>query len=97
MQEIWVQSLGWEDPLEEDMTTHSSVLAWRIPWTEQPGGLQSMGPGSWTRLKRGKENGDLKLIPARHLIKDKQPGGLEHLVEGASLWNSCLMLCLEIF
>ena len=38
-----VQSLGWEDPLEEDMATHSSILAWRIPWTEEPGGLQSMG------------------------------------------------------
>ena len=38
-----VQSLGWEDPLEEGMTTPSSVLAWRIPWTEEPGGLQSMG------------------------------------------------------
>ena len=38
-----VQSLGWEDPLEEGMVTHSSILAWRIPWTEKPGGLQSMG------------------------------------------------------
>ena len=38
-----VQSLGWEDPLEEGMTTHCSILAWRIPWTEEPGGLQSMG------------------------------------------------------
>ena len=43
MQEIWVQSLGWEDPLEKEMATHSSVLAWRTPWTEEPGGLQSMG------------------------------------------------------
>ena len=42
MQEIWVQSLGWEDPLEEGMATHSSVLAWRITWTEEPGGLQFM-------------------------------------------------------
>ena len=42
MQEIWVQSLGWEDPLEEEMATHSSILAWRIPWTEEPGALQSM-------------------------------------------------------
>ena len=38
-----VRSLGWEDPLEEGMATHSSILAWRIPWTEKPGGLQSMG------------------------------------------------------
>ena len=43
MQEIWVQSPGWEDPLEKEMATHSSILAWRIPWTEEPGGLQSMG------------------------------------------------------
>ena len=42
-QETWVQSLGWEVPLEEGMATHSTVLAWRIPWTEEPGGLQSMG------------------------------------------------------
>ena len=43
MQETWVQSLGWEDALEEDMATHSSVPSWSIPWTEEPGGLQSMG------------------------------------------------------
>ena len=43
MQETWVQLVGWEDPLEKGMTTHSSILAWRIPWTEEPGGLQSMG------------------------------------------------------
>ena len=43
MHETQVRSLGWEDPLEEEMATHSSVLAWRIPWTEEPGGLQSMG------------------------------------------------------
>ena len=38
-----VQSLGWEDPLEEEMATHTSILAWRIPWTVEPSGLQSMG------------------------------------------------------
>ena len=43
MQEIWVRSLGWEDPLEKEMATHSSILAWRIPWTENPGKLQSTG------------------------------------------------------
>ena len=42
MQETWDQSLGWEDLLEEGMATHFSILAWRIPWTEEPGGLQSM-------------------------------------------------------
>ena len=43
MRETWVRSLGWEDPLEKDMATHSSILAWEIPWTEEPGGLHSMG------------------------------------------------------
>ena len=43
MQETWVQLLGQEDPMEKEMTTHSSILAWKIPWTEEPGGLQSMG------------------------------------------------------
>ena len=42
VQETWVQSLSGEDPLEKGMTSHSSILAWRIPWTEEPGGLQSM-------------------------------------------------------
>ena len=49
MREIWVQSLGWEDALEKEMATHSSILAWKIPWTEEPG-LQSMGLQSRTRL-----------------------------------------------
>ena len=43
MQEAWVLSLGWEDPLEKGIATHSSILVWRIPWTEKPSGLQSMG------------------------------------------------------
>ena len=41
MQEAWVQSLGWEDPLEKEMATHCSILAWEIPWTDEPGGLHS--------------------------------------------------------
>ena len=48
MQETQVRSLGWEDPLEKGMATHSSIHAWRIPWTEEPGGLQSMGSQSQT-------------------------------------------------
>ena len=44
MWETWVRSLGWEDPLEKGMATHSSILDWKIPWTEEPGGLQSMEP-----------------------------------------------------
>ena len=52
MQDMWVRSLGWEDPLEKEMATHSSILAWEIPCTEKPGGLQSMGSQkSWTQLR----------------------------------------------
>ena len=51
-QETWVPTLGWEDPLDEGMATHSSILAWRIPWTEKPDGLQCMGLQSGTRLKQ---------------------------------------------
>ena len=47
MWETWVQSLGWKGPLEKEMATHSSILAWRIPWTVEPGGLPSMG---WQRV-----------------------------------------------
>ena len=43
MHETWVQFLGWEDPLEKEMEIHSSILAWKISWTEEPGELQSMG------------------------------------------------------
>ena len=50
MQETWVRSLHWEDPLEKEMATHSSMLAWKIPWTEGPGRLQFMGSQSWIRL-----------------------------------------------
>ena len=51
VQETGVQSPGWEDPLEEDMAIHSNILAWEIPWTEEPGGLQSLGSQkSQTRL-----------------------------------------------
>ena len=48
MQDMWVQSLGWEDPLEKGMATHSSILAWRIPWIEESVQLQSMGLQSRT-------------------------------------------------
>ena len=50
MQETQVRSLGWGDPLEKEMATHSSILAWRIPWTEEPSGLQSTESQSRTRL-----------------------------------------------
>jgi len=50
MQEMWVQSLGWEDPLEKEMATHSSILAWENPWTEEPGRLESVGSKKRTQL-----------------------------------------------
>ena len=53
VQETWGQALGWGDPLWKGMAPHSSILAWRIPWTEEPGGLQSMGVAkSWTQLSK---------------------------------------------
>ena len=57
MQETRVLSLGWEDSLEKGMATHSSILAWRIPWTEKPGGLQSMGS------QRGDATEQITLFP----------------------------------
>ena len=51
-QEMWVRYIGWEDPLEEEITTHSSILAWRIPWTKEPGGPWSIASQSWTQLKQ---------------------------------------------
>ena len=48
-QEMQVRPMGWEDPLEKEMATHSSILAWKIPWTEEPGGLQLMG---WQRVEQ---------------------------------------------
>ena len=56
MQETRVRSLGQEDPLEKETATHSRILAWRIPWTEEPGGLQSKG-GGWVQVDGGPESG----------------------------------------
>ena len=56
IQETWVRALGLEDPPEKEMATHSSILAWRIPWTEELGGLQSMGPQkTWVWLNNSAE------------------------------------------
>ena len=74
-QELWVRFLGQEDPLEEGTATHSSILAWRIPWTEGPGGLQSMGSQSQTWLKRLRKhtqraNTSRTLSTHRHCLSD---------------------------
>ena len=65
MQETWVQSLGWEDPLEKVMETHNSILDWRILWTEEPGRLQSMGvTKSWTQLSNTNTHTHTRIIPS---------------------------------
>ena len=61
VQETWVRSLGWEDPLEKEMAIHSSTVAWKIPWTEEPGRLQSMGSQS-----PGQKDEDLLSIEAQN-------------------------------
>ena len=68
MQETWVQPRDWEDPLEKEMVTHSSILAWALPWTEEPGGLQStglpdVGGSGGTRGEGGRAGGALFLSP----------------------------------
>ena len=52
MRETWVRSLGWEDPLEKEMATHSGILAWSIPWMEEPGGLRSWGRKEFDTTER---------------------------------------------
>ena len=87
MQETWVQSLGWEDPLEKEMATHSSTHAWKIPWMEKSGGLQSMGsqrvghdwatPLSLNLCKRNYLYGDLPFykIQVNHFMAQDEPFG----------------------
>ena len=72
IQETWVWSLGWEDPLEKEMATHSSILVWRIPWTEEPGGLQS------TRLQRAGHNWETSL----HFIHKLKIAKSSHKLRG---------------
>ena len=59
MQETWVPSLGWEDPLEKEMATHSNILPWRIPWKEEPGGLQSIQSMGSQRVRQGHKESDM--------------------------------------
>ena len=86
VRETWVRSLGWEDPLQKEMATHSSTLAWKIPWMEEPGRLQSMGSLSWTRLNDltfifhfhalEKEMATHSSILAWRIPGTREPGGL---------------------
>ena len=82
MRETRVWSLGWEDPLEKEMAPHSSILAWRIPWTEEPGGLQSMG----SQRVRHIWAISLSLMPSSYcyyyfvfVMENDKPRGLAHL------------------
>ena len=97
MQETWDQSLGWEDPLEKEMATHSSVLAWRIPWTEEPGGLQSMGSPrvgcDWVTntfqlyLQLGDSSSSLSHVPMAHLLTHLIPLVFSELLLYARLFQ----------
>ena len=73
-QEMWVPSLGQEDPLEEEMATHSSVLAWKIPWTEEPGGLQS------------KVSQRLDMTEHEHRTQDRAAWGLGPALKEFTSW-----------
>ena len=81
MQETWVRSLSWEDPLEKGTATHSSTLAWKIPWMEEPGGLQSMGSlrvrhnGATSLSRIGEGNGNCSVLAWR-IPGTGEPGGL---------------------
>ena len=70
MQETWVQSLGWEDPLEKEMATHSSILAWKIPWTEEPGGLYNPWGHKESDMTQGLIHKDLHSENCKTLVKD---------------------------
>ena len=83
MQEMWVLSLGWEDPLEEEMATWSSILARKIPWTEEPCGLQSMGPQRvWKWLEHARTRKYIQCL----LITDNGKQSEIHIYNCITLW-----------
>ena len=77
--ETWLQSLGQEDPLEKEMATHSSILAWRIPWTEEPGGLPSMRSQESDMTERLKREREMLCLALLHLHRSA-------LITGALFW-----------
>ena len=79
MQEMWVQSLGQEEPLEKEMAIHSSILAWEIPWTEEPGGLQTLGSQSQTRLRAEQQQQVVEKVTAPGLseVEDERKSFLK--------------------
>ena len=108
MQETWVRSLGQEDPLEKEMAMHSSILAWRIPWTEGPGGLQSTGSQrvglsnfthSLTHLHRGRLSffsASARTIPYTNRAPRIHPPTHAGHLEGAAQSTSVFCPCLGI-
>ena len=104
MQETRVWSLGWEDPLQKEMATHSSILAWRIPWMEEPGGLQSMG-SQWVRHNwvTSLSLWDIKFIRKKKLAKLKILPALKHtnntviaVMFCSSFFFSCAFIHLSV-
>ena len=89
MRKTWVQSLGWEDPLEKEMATHSSILAWRIPWMEELGGLQSMGHKESDTTER------LHFHYCAHLCRKCSLDVSNFLDEISSLSHSCFPVSLH--
>ena len=90
MQETQVRSLGWEDPLEKEMATHSSILAWRIPWIEEPCGLQSTGSQSWTQLS------DFKKKWGGIMVKITKNNFLTFPYPPVLTWSPQMGLCLQV-
>ena len=83
---MWVWSLGWEDPLEEEIATHSSILAWEILWTKEPGGLQSTG-SQRVRHNRATEHARVSLSPPKPLTYITWTTGVRFLSNCLSAWN----------
>ena len=104
MQETWIQSLGWQDPLEKGMATHSRILAWRIPWTEEPGGLESRwshrvghGWGNLTSTQGGQKASQVAVVVKNLLLTQETEetqvwplGGEDPLEEGMATLSSIL-------
>ena len=86
---MWLRSLGWEDPLEKEMETHSSILAWRIPWTEEPGGLQSVGSQrvwhDWSDWAGSRQA--CKVVWYSHLLNNFPQFVVIHTIKDFSLVN----------
>ena len=86
LQETWVRSLGWEDPLEEGIATHSSMLAWKIPWKEEPGGLQSTGSKRTDTTERLSTERSSQCFPGGTSGKESTCRCRRHERRGLSNW-----------